>query len=251
MMLKSKGTWLAQKAAFLLFITGLALSSCTHEGNLPTNPNPNPQDTSGNGGGNNGGNNDTNQACHPDTVYFVRDIQPFLNTTCAYSGCHDAATASDGVILNNYQNVINTADVRPFSPPKSDLYEVLVETDINKRMPYQEPALPPEKIDMIRKWINQGALNNTCDDCDTTNITYSLVIQGLVQTNCLNCHSSATDIGGRDFSTYEKFKTAVQNTNLLDRINNRNGANVMPQGGQMPACAIRKIEIWTAQNFPQ
>lgn len=146
---------------------------------------------------------------------------------------------------------MNTAEVTPFDPDDSELYEVLVEDDVDDRMPYQEPALPQAKIDMVRKWINQGALNNTCDECDTTDVNYSLVIQGLVQTNCLNCHSSATDIGGRDFTTYNKFKTTVQNTNLLDRINNRNGANVMPQGGQMPACDIRKIEIWTAQNFPQ
>lgn len=103
--------------------------------------------------------------CHPDTVYFARDILPLLLSSCAKAGCHDAASAADGVILDSYQNVMQTADVKPFDPDKSDLYEVLVETDPDKIMPRPPlPALSNTQIQTVRKWILQGAKNNRCDE---------------------------------------------------------------------------------------
>jgi hypothetical protein len=103
--------------------------------------------------------------CHPDTVYFERDLLPVLRSSCAKSGCHDAGTAVDGVILESYAQVMATADVRPGNPDGSDLYEVLIEDDPDKRMP--PSALPPltnDQIAMVRKWILQGAQNLFCDE---------------------------------------------------------------------------------------
>ncbi|MBE0663332.1 MAG: hypothetical protein IH597_12810 [Bacteroidales bacterium] len=103
--------------------------------------------------------------CHPDTVYFERDILPLLLSSCAFAGCHDAATASDGVILDSYSNVKNTGDVKPGNPNGSDLYEVLVEDDEEKRMPKPPyPRLGNDQIAMVRKWILQGAKDLTCDE---------------------------------------------------------------------------------------
>ncbi len=102
--------------------------------------------------------------CHPDTVYFERDILPVLRSSCAKAGCHDA-TPEDGVILDTYANVMATGDVRPGNPGGSDLYEVLIETRPDKRMPPPpQPPLSADQIEMIRKWILQGAKNLSCDD---------------------------------------------------------------------------------------
>lgn len=106
----------------------------------------------------------TGNPCHPDTVYFNRDVLPLLLSSCAYSGCHDAATALDGVILNNYENVIQTADVRPGNPNGSDLYEVLIEDNPSKRMPLGQDPWSNDKIELVRKWILQGAKNLSCDE---------------------------------------------------------------------------------------
>lgn len=106
----------------------------------------------------------TGNPCHPDTVYFERDVLPLLISSCAYSGCHDVATALDGVILNNYENVMQTADVRPGNPTGSDLYEVLVENNPNKRMPLGQDPWSSDKIELVRKWILQGAKNLSCDE---------------------------------------------------------------------------------------
>lgn len=128
----------------IAFVISLLIIQCRHEPEKPP--------ISGN-------------TCHPDTVYFKRDILPLLLSSCAYAGCHDAATAMDGVKLDNYENVMATADVKPGNPNSSDLYEVLVEDDEDKRMPRPPfPRLSNEQIAMVRKWIQQGAKNNDCSD---------------------------------------------------------------------------------------
>lgn len=71
--------------------------------------------------------------CHPDTIYFNRDLLPILTSSCARSGCHDQATQADGVLLISYESVMETGDVRPGNPDGSDLYEVLVEDDPDRK----------------------------------------------------------------------------------------------------------------------
>ncbi|MGB0177052.1 MAG: hypothetical protein ACPF9D_07795 [Owenweeksia sp.] len=222
-------------------------SSCKHDpfpapppgmGNNDTIKNP--VDTTQNG-----------KPCDPDTVYYSRDIQPILNANCAYSGCHDAATSTDGVNLSTYASVTSTADVRPFDPDGSDIYEVLVETDVDKRMPFGMPPLPNDQIALIRKWIQQGALNLDCDACDTTNLSYNNGIKVIFDQNCVSCHGSSNPQAGRSLTTYQEVQDAILNTNLLQRINAEPGAPVMPQGGKMPQCNIDKIEIWVNNGLPQ
>ncbi len=128
---------------FLLPLAALVIANCRHE--------PEKMIITGN-------------PCHPDTVYFERDLLPVLRSNCAMEGCHDAATALDGVILDNFANVMATADVKPGDPDDSDLYEVLIEDNINKRMPLGLPPLNTDQITLVRKWIQQGALNLNCDE---------------------------------------------------------------------------------------
>ena len=45
--------------------------------------------------------------CNQDSVYFVKDILEVITSNCSYSGCHNAASAAEGIILNNYANIIN------------------------------------------------------------------------------------------------------------------------------------------------
>lgn len=191
-------------------------------------------------------------ACDPDTVYYNRDIQPLLNANCAYAGCHDANTASKGVILSDYNSVINTADVREFDPEGSDLYEVITETDPSKRMP-QPPNAPlsAAQISTVRTWIMQGALNNSCEECDTVDLTYANDLKRVFDNNCVGCHGGSNPEAGLSLASYLEVREAVLNTNLLARINGEPGVPVMPQGGLMDSCRINKINRWAEEGMPQ
>lgn len=190
--------------------------------------------------------------CHPDTVYFSRDVLPVLASNCAYAGCHGAGSAQKGVILDSYAEVMATADVRAFDPSGSDLYEVISESDPDKRMPPppNQPLSKPQ-VDLIRKWISQGALNLDCQSCDSTELRYSGEISKIVQQNCLSCHSGASPSAGLDLSNYANLQDAILNTNLIQRINGVAGVPPMPPGALMSDCDQRRIEQWRDAGFPQ
>jgi len=232
---------------FMLIVTGFIFTpGCKHE--LPEPP----PVTGGNGGGGGGTNL---PPCDPDTVYFSQSILPLIVSSCAIPGCHDAGTAENGVVLNNYNNIINTGDVRVFDLDGSDLYEVITDNDQDDRMPpaAQFPALSPDEIALIRDWILQGALNNSCAaDCDTSNVTYALGIQSLISAKCQGCHSGANPQGGLLLTNYSQVSVSALFGNMLDAVQHTGTATPMPfNSAQLPQCEIDLIRIWIENGAPE
>jgi uncharacterized membrane protein len=194
---------------------------------------------------NNPSNNTTN-----DSVSFQTEILPLLIGNCAMGVCHDANSAADGVVLNNYTNVINTGRVRAFNPNNSELYDVLLETDPDKRMP-RPPAAPlsQAQIALIAKWINQGARNTNIIRCDTNTFTFGTV-QTIINNNCGGCHSSSNPQGGVNLSDYNNIKQQTQSGKLLGSINHLPGNSAMPKGGnKLESCKITIIQKWAAAGY--
>ncbi len=187
--------------------------------------------------------------CDPDTVYFQNDILPLIVGNCGISGCHDAATASDGVVLDSYANIINTGDVKPGDPNGSDLYENIVDNDPDKRMPPPpSPALSADQKALIFKWIQQGALNNYCDGCDTSDVKFSTHVLPIFEENCQGCHGP-TPVGYAQYSltNHSEVVFGITSNNLLERIKHLSGYNAMPvssTGVKLSDCKIRTIELW-------
>jgi len=61
--------------------------------------------------------------CDSGQIDFVNQVQPLLQSSCATSGCHDASTRKEGVALNNYENIIKTAEVKAGNANSSELYQ--------------------------------------------------------------------------------------------------------------------------------
>lgn len=229
----------------LLALVILLLPACQHEafpapeGAIIDGPN----DTSGQGS--------TGKPCHPDSIYYQRDVQPILNSHCAFAGCHGQGFSANGVDLSSYSRVIATADVRPGDLEGSDLYEVITETRDDKRMPPPpNAALSAEKIAIIRQWILQGAQNLTCEGCDTTDLRYSQ-IKGIIDANCASCHRPGNPITPRNLDSYASLKEALLNTNLLARVQAEAGVPVMPPGGPMNDCEVQSLIIWYENGMPE
>jgi mono/diheme cytochrome c family protein len=154
-------------------------------------------------------------------------------------------------VLDNYQNIMNTGKVKPGNPNGSDLYEVLTETDPDKRMPPPPAsALSAEQIELIRKWIQQGAKNNSCDGCDTAAVTFSNHVLPTVKQFCQSCHGSTVQNGGVKLTTHAEVVSAVTTRNLVENINHAPGFKAMPPGAKLPKCEIRKVEIWVDAGMP-
>lgn len=242
----------------LVFGLGLWLSfpSCKHEPLFDDTIIENPMDTSSNP--TDTMSIDTNTVdttsmgipCDSNVVYFNQQVLPILLSNCAFSGCHDVASAEDGVILESYEYVIQTADVEPFNLNDSEIYEVLVDSDLDERMPPEPtPALSSAQINIIATWILQGAENLECDPnsggCDTDNVSYSGFVSPLLQNTCNGCHSGASPSGGIDLTTHTNVAVYANNGKLYGAIAHETGFEPMPQGGtQLDDCTIDKVKSW-------
>ncbi len=193
--------------------------------------------------------------CDPDKVYFDLQVLPILISNCAISGCHDATTAKEDVILTSFQMVRATGEVTPFNLDESKLYKLLVTTDVEDRMPLDRPPLSQEQIQLIAAWILQGADSLGCDPdaggCDTSAISFAQDIWPVIKTACKGCHSGANPSGGIDLSNYTAVKTVALNGKLLGAISWQQGFTPMPQGGnKLSDCTIAKVKKWIDDGTP-
>ncbi|HUR31704.1 MAG TPA: c-type cytochrome domain-containing protein [Saprospiraceae bacterium] len=241
-----------------MVLTIMFLSSCAHEALVTPidpgpDPDPDPIDTTGNP-------IDTTSPgtpCDPNVVYFNLQILPLLKSNCAKSGCHDAGTHEEGIILDSYQNVMNSDVIKPFDLNDSELFEVITENDLDDVMPPPpNQRLNADQISLIASWILQGAKDLTCDEnagqCETNNVTYSGFVRPLLTTNCVGCHSGGAPSGGITLNTYDGVRSVALNGRLYGAINHSNGFQPMPRGSaKLPQCTIDKIKAWIdngAQN---
>lgn len=271
--MRTSRTFLVVVALFFAMVAAFTFQSCEREpvyyGELlDTTGNGNPIDTTGNPIDTTGNPIDTTgnpidtttvggHPCSPDSVYFERDVLPILQANCAFSGCHLTPTdENDEVGLANYNDIMNTGGVNPGSPNNSDLYEVITENDEDDRMP-PEPynALTAAQIQIIRQWIQQGALNLYCDEdavpCNTDNVSYSATVLPIIQNNCMGCHSAANTGGGILLTNYAQIQTIALNGKLYGTISHSTGYSPMPKNlPKMSDCAIAQIQSWVNAGAP-
>lgn len=236
----------------------LSMISCIHDPIIPEGFDPdNPTGPTGATGstGVTGSTGSTGTPCDPQLIYFSIDVQPILSSSCAVPGCHDAATAQDGVVLENYTTTMNTADVRPGNPDGSDIYEVLVETDPDKIMPPPGSgiSLTLDQIAVIREWIAEGANNLECDPflggCDTVNVTFSETVWPIIANNCRGCHSGSSPQGDIVLTDYSAIRVIVDNGLLESVITHADGVTAMPfNQPKLSQCKIDQILSWIADG---
>jgi uncharacterized membrane protein len=192
------------------------------------------------------GNATTSGFCDPDSVYFNRDIMPIIQQNCAVSGCHGGGSAQDGVDLSSYQGIMTTGDIVPFNPGESDIYDVITETDPDKIMPVPpRPPLTTNQIELIASWINQGALNNSCTECDTSLYTFSGSVFNIIETNCTGCHSGASPSAGISLTNYNDIQPYAQSGALFGVIDHEPGYVPMPyNGNKLVDCEITQVRKW-------
>jgi hypothetical protein len=94
-----------------------------------------------------------------DRVDFVRDVRPILRDHCL--SCHSASKKKGQLRLDArsaaMRGGLGGKAIIPGKAAESPLYKLLVETDEDARMPQKAPALPGDKIELLRRWIDQGA----------------------------------------------------------------------------------------------
>ncbi len=228
-----------QKQIFLFLFTIIAfflgITACKFD---PINPDP--TDSGASGG---------TQKCSQDTIYFQNQILPLLISNCTQSGCHNAADHKEGIDLSSYQKLMSSVEkVKSTDWKKNELVKVLLDSDPDDRMPLDLPPFSTAQIDLIKKWVQQGAVNNACNEsfgsCDSlSTVSYSQFVRPLLEAKCIGCHNNTNPQGGINLSNYDKLKPFATNGKLYQSVSLN--ANWMPKGGvKLDNCALAKLKSW-------
>lgn len=190
------------------------------------------------------------------TVCFKRDVLPIIFSNCSMSGCHDAKTHKEGYILDSYANIIKKGIVIG-DPNKSKIYKVLIANNNDIMPPPPLNPLTKEQIDIIYRWIKEGAQDKDCDsintgqDCDTSNISYSKTIMPILKMNCTGCHNNTQPQGNIDLTNYQTVLSKVKDGSFLGSILHLQGFVPMPSPDLfLNNCNINQIKKWIELGAP-
>jgi len=188
-----------------------------------------------------------NVLCNPDTVYFKQKILPLIVSNCAMSGCHDAISQREGVILTDYNHI--SGEVNTKNPTSSSLYTSLLRSGEERMPPPPMAAFSKDNMAMVLTWIKQGAKNNSCEAsgtaCITTNMSYSKDIAPILQASCTGCHSGTKPQGSIDLTTYANVSPYALNGKLYGSVAHLAAYIAMPSASvSISSCEISKIKSW-------
>ena len=92
-------------------------------------------------------------SCNTDSVTYSKVVKNILTQNCALSGCHDAATAMNGVELETIAGAQLIAH-------DGRLLGVINHASGFSPMPKDKPKLDDCSILQISKWVSNGAPND-------------------------------------------------------------------------------------------
>ncbi len=135
------------KTSLILLVTFLLTGvwGCSDSGNSPTN------------GNNNSGNTEPT---------FTNVNQIFQAAGCGSVSCHGSSSPAGNYPMNDYGSIVDSAGfngkaVIPGDGANSNLYrKVTINKPFGSRMPLSGDTLTTVQQQLIKEWIDEGALNN-------------------------------------------------------------------------------------------
>src|SRR5436309_1724658 len=97
---------------------------------------------------------------HSNTVDFNTEVKPILNKKCIT--CHGGVKRENNfsLLFRSEALAVNKSGKRaiiPGDPEHSEMIRRLHLTDPEERMPYKKEPLSKKEIDILTRWIRQGA----------------------------------------------------------------------------------------------
>jgi len=91
--------------------------------------------------------------CSKVQASFSADVLPLMMNSCAIIECHDMAGHADGIILVNYERIVQAASQVRFLPSMQHVAGF-------DAMPQFADKLPQHEIDKVQCWIESGMPEN-------------------------------------------------------------------------------------------
>jgi hypothetical protein len=105
-------------------------------------------------------------ACGQKTISYKADVEPILKLNCLE--CHTEkgqGYEKSGLLMTSYESLMKGTKYGTIIKPGDSLSSVLImlvegRADPSIKMPHGRAALPKETIEVLKKWVEQGAKNN-------------------------------------------------------------------------------------------
>jgi mono/diheme cytochrome c family protein len=92
-------------------------------------------------------------------VSYSKDVMPIFQQSCIK--CHGGSEGTKGDLsLNTYDDMMKGGQDGPVIVPGDAAGSLLVKQIQNGKMPKRASKLPQEQIDLVAKWVAEGAKNN-------------------------------------------------------------------------------------------
>jgi mono/diheme cytochrome c family protein len=101
----------------------------------------------------------------PDTISYYKDVRLVFQQHC--QGCHQPAMAKGGYVMTDFPSLFKKSDndvpgIVPGDPLKSEIIkQITSQNGMKPEMPRGKPALSERDVTIVRKWIEQGAKDDT------------------------------------------------------------------------------------------
>jgi len=111
-------------------------------------------------------------AAYADPVSYRNDVLPLLTTRCVMCHVEGAEQGNLNLYPDAWAQLVGVRSaqsplkrVEPGAPDKSYLYIKVLGTQLDVggsglRMPFQQDPLSPAELELLRKWIEQGAVRD-------------------------------------------------------------------------------------------
>jgi WD40 repeat protein/mono/diheme cytochrome c family protein len=103
-------------------------------------------------------------AGNTEKVSYFKQVRPIFQAQC--QGCHQPAKAGGGYVMTSFDRLLaagesKAAAVVPGKPDDSHLIEQITPEDGKAEMPKDKPPLTQIEIDTIKRWVAEGAVDDT------------------------------------------------------------------------------------------
>jgi hypothetical protein len=198
-----------------------------------------------------------------DPVSFEREVMPLLEKRC--NKCHYPEEQRGGLDLTRLTTIRRGGDelgpaIVAGKPDDSPLIQVL--TSVKKpKMPDQSDPLPASEIDLLRRWIAEGAVDDTQTFPSEDLLFYEREIRPVLATRCFKCHAGDEPEHGLRLTSRQgvlsgglRGPAAIAGKpqeSLLMKAIRHDGDLRMPRGGdKLTEAQVAAFEKWIAKELP-
>jgi hypothetical protein len=89
-------------------------------------------------------------------VSYISHVQPLMNLTCNYSGCHNTQTRAGNIDLTSCFDVMSARGVVIAGNPEGSILSLVVSGKVPHPLGFQG-SITQNHIDGIKTWIAEGA----------------------------------------------------------------------------------------------